>query len=137
MKVAIYIVNNTTQIVLTPEEKFETASLDHLHAPNSKLTVLRGSFYETRGGWYRESADDQSTMLRIDTDFGPTPPQVDVDALRARIEQLEGAVYWACGVNGEFDRPDNARGAFWWRTELRERAGISAEQLNARAALAD
>ena len=66
MKVAIYIVDGTTQIVLTPEDKFETASLEHLHAPDTELHVYRGEFYECRGGWYRESSDIRSTMLRID-----------------------------------------------------------------------
>lgn len=66
MKVAIYIVDGTTQIILTPEDKFETASLEHLHAPDTKLHVYRGEFYECRGGWYRESSATHSTMLRID-----------------------------------------------------------------------
>ena len=66
MKVAIYTVDGTTQIVLTPDGKFEEAALGHLHAPGTKLTVLRGAFYECRGGWHREGRGDSSTILRID-----------------------------------------------------------------------
>ena len=66
MKVAIYTVDGTTQIVLTPEGAFETAAFAHLHEPGVKLSVLKGSFYACRGGWYREGRDDDSTILRID-----------------------------------------------------------------------
>lgn len=42
-----------------------------------------------------------------------------VNALRTR----EAAINWALGCNGEFERPPTAaRGTFWWRAELAERA---------------
>ena len=38
--------------------------------------------------------------------------------------RLAGAIRWALGENGEFkSRPKN-RGQYWWRTELRKRAGM-------------
>lgn len=46
------------------------------------------------------------------------------EALR-EIRRLRRAVRWALGENGDFaQRPDGA-GAYWWRTELRRRAGMS------------
>ena len=66
MRIAIYTVDGTTQIVLTPEGKFEEAALGHLHDADTKLTVLRGQFYECRGGWFREASGDNSTILRVD-----------------------------------------------------------------------
>lgn len=86
MKVAIYTVEGTTQIVLTPDGKFEEAALAHLHAPHTKLTVMRGEFYECRGGWYRESQGDQSTMLRIDRVEAVERPENDTHP-PANLEQ--------------------------------------------------
>lgn len=71
MKVAIYFENGVTQIVLTPEDNFEKASLEHLHRQDSKLSVHRGSFYHCQGGWVRHGSNDDSTLLRIDA---PEPP---------------------------------------------------------------
>ena len=62
------------------------------------------------------------------------PPTADRET---RIKQLESAIHWACGVNGDFERPDNARGSYWWRTELRQRAGISDDEIKALAMGAD
>lgn len=69
MKVAIYTEDGITQIVLTPDGEFETAALAHLHKPGAALTVLRGSFYECRGGYIRQGANDTSTLLRIDANM--------------------------------------------------------------------
>ena len=45
------------------------------------------------------------------------------DSLR-EVEKLRTAVLWALGQNGSFaTRPDGA-GAYWWREELRKRAGL-------------
>jgi hypothetical protein len=41
-----------------------------------------------------------------------------------RIQQLEGAIRWACGEVGEFSPRKEGQGAFWWRSELRRRAGM-------------
>lgn len=48
-------------------------------------------------------------------------------SLRGRVRQLESAVLWALGENGEFsEEPPPLAGKYrrkyWWRTELRERA---------------
>jgi hypothetical protein len=43
---------------------------------------------------------------------------------RKRIQQLEGAIRWACGEIGEFPPRKEGQGAFWWRSELRRRAGM-------------
>jgi hypothetical protein len=69
-------------------------------------------------------------------------PQISSDRLyvelaeaNRRTEELEAAIFWACGVNGTFPPRQDGEGAYWWRTELRERAGISSEELNRRAIL--
>lgn len=49
---------------------------------------------------------------------------------RRRIKELEAAIYWALGENGEFnDGPQpllagKYRRPYWWRTELRARAKL-------------
>lgn len=76
MKIAFYVEDGIHQIVLTPVTKFEQDILGKLHEGDQELQVLRGSFYECRGGWIRQSmlssleiggavqrGDDESTML--------------------------------------------------------------------------
>ena len=46
------------------------------------------------------------------------------DAALARVETLLDALNWAMGANGTFPFREEGQGAYWWRTELRERAGL-------------
>ena len=45
-----------------------------------------------------------------------------LDAIEQRVQELEAAVRWALGERGEFRVRASHEGAFYWRTELRERA---------------
>lgn len=67
---------------------------------------------------FRERFKEQSAMAE----------RAEAEAARYRE-----AILWACGIRGEFRcrRPED--GAFWWRKELRERAGISSDELNREA----
>lgn len=59
MKTAVYIEDGVEQIVLTAETRFEARALQALltHvADGRQLSVLCGQFYETNGGWLRQSA---------------------------------------------------------------------------------
>jgi hypothetical protein len=44
--------------------------------------------------------------------------------LVSRIRQLESAVYWALGQNGDFKLRGEKEGAYWWRKELRQRSHV-------------
>ncbi len=63
MKIALYIQDGLEQIVLTPEGKVETDILAKLHDGSRALSIERGSFFECRGGWVRQGANDDSTMI--------------------------------------------------------------------------
>ena len=63
MKIALYIEDGLEQIVLTPDSKIEEGILGKLHDGRRSLSVVKGSFYECRGGWVRQSSDDKSTMI--------------------------------------------------------------------------
>lgn len=55
--------------------------------------------------------------------LSPTPQDmvmVPVDALK-----------WLMGCGDSFERPDGVKGNYWWRSEFRRLAGISAETVNA------
>ncbi len=65
MKTAIYIENGQFQVVLTPEDEWETNLLRSLGEKELKATVQSGSFYECRSGWIRESAGGQSLIVRF------------------------------------------------------------------------
>lgn len=74
MTAAIFIKDGTTQLVLTPETEWEKRVVAVLSDGEHKLSVMRGSFYECRGGWVRFSGnsafdrqpDDASLILRVD-----------------------------------------------------------------------
>lgn len=66
MKTAIYIIEGTAQVVLTPENEHEKNVIDLLDKDDNELSTMRGSFYHCQGGWYREGSDDKSLILRID-----------------------------------------------------------------------
>ena len=60
-----------------------------------------------------------------------------IEAQAAEVARLREAIFWACGAHGDFPGSgDPSKGKFFWRSELRQRAGITGEELNARAALA-
>ena len=43
----------------------------------------------------------------------------------ARVAELEAAIRWACGESDDGFQPrEPGQGAYWWRTELRERAKL-------------
>lgn len=66
MKMAFYIEAGRNQVVLTPETKAERAVLETLHTGDQAVTVQRGSFYPTHGGFTRHGDDNASTMLVMD-----------------------------------------------------------------------
>lgn len=78
MRVAIYIQDGTTQLVLTPESDWEKDVTAKMARDGEyDVTIKRGSFFECRGGWFRHSdyASDESLMLRMDR--RPSSPPAD------------------------------------------------------------
>lgn len=80
MKTAIYIEDGVTQLVITPETKFEKAAIDTLRGNSIKCEVHDGSFYDCRGGWVRQTAyygdssyhhgghaDDKSLIIKVES----------------------------------------------------------------------
>lgn len=48
-----------------------------------------------------------------------------IRTLQDEVERLRGAIEWACGVTEDgFEKPEDAKGNYWWRNELRKRAGL-------------
>ncbi len=64
MKVAIYIKDDLTQIVLTPETEEEKAAMKIVQEADN-LETRTGSFYECEGGWVRQGTHDRSTFLIV------------------------------------------------------------------------
>lgn len=64
MKIALYIEDGLEQVVLTPEGAVEKGILAKLHDGTRNIRILRGQFYECRGGWVRHGPNaDDSTMI--------------------------------------------------------------------------
>jgi hypothetical protein len=51
----------------------------------------------------------------------------------ARVKELEEAIFWALGCHGAWPERQEGQGKFYWRVELGDRAGLSAERINERA----
>lgn len=66
MEIAIVIKNGRTQIVLTPENKWETSVISSI-AMETSAKVARGSFYDCRGGWTREGSTEESLIFVLDS----------------------------------------------------------------------
>jgi hypothetical protein len=45
--------------------------------------------------------------------------------LRKAHNRMENAIRWALGETDDFPPREPGQGAFWWRTELRRRAGLT------------
>lgn len=52
-----------------------------------------------------------------------------INELQAENDRLRAAIMWALGCEDEFRARYKHEGAYWWRTELRERSGIAREAL--------
>lgn len=65
MKVALYIDDGREQIVLTPETDSEKSILARFHDGTRVSTIYKGAFYECRGGWVRQGADKDSTIIAL------------------------------------------------------------------------
>ena len=70
---------------------------------------------------------DKDGTLLAERDPSPDKPQRDpeIDDLRRRVLRLVQAIEWATGAVGDFgaNKPADAK-PYWWRKELRERAGL-------------
>lgn len=80
MKTAIYIEDNKTQVVLTPENKWEQNALAMVREATG---AMKGNFYECRGGYLRlgpiyhsaqNDPTDESTIFVVNKP--PPPPEV-------------------------------------------------------------
>jgi hypothetical protein len=73
MKTAIYIEDGITQLVLTPENEWETRIIDSIDTSNPETSLLRGGFYECQGGWTRQDSAKRSLIIR--TKIRSEPPE--------------------------------------------------------------
>lgn len=79
---------------------------------------------------YAESEKLRAVYFKMAEDNGA--------ACRAANEargRMERAILWALGTS-DFPSRKEGQGAYWWRTELQKRAGITGDQVNAAACLA-
>lgn len=63
MKIALVIMDGLEQFVLTPETETEKTLVKALTKGNRDMSVHLGSFYECRGGWYRQGQNDDSAII--------------------------------------------------------------------------
>jgi len=79
MKTAIYIEDGVVQLVLTPDGEFEKNALSAFNGKPLSAVVREGSFYECKGGYFRQYGwdmyasgpkyrGDESLILRVDTE---------------------------------------------------------------------
>ncbi len=71
MKTAIYIGNEITQLVLTPESTWEQNILKGITDGDKECKITTGNFYETRGDYMRQGLGETSVMIVV----RPSQPQ--------------------------------------------------------------
>lgn len=117
MKTAIYIEDGVTQIVLTPETKYERDIVTGLGDKLDRVQVFNGGFYDCRGGWIRQSAyydrdnmgfgadrsENNSLIMRLGRDDSGQTTIQGAD----RCEVAPGGR----GITNEGAQPDAAPGA--------------------------
>lgn len=80
MKTAIYIEDGVVQLVITPQNDFEKNALRSFSenkedSAKVEATIFRGTFYDCRGGWVRQTtyrpmawdggeSEDRSLIIR-------------------------------------------------------------------------
>lgn len=68
MKIAIYIEDGLSQLVLTPQTKYEEAIIKTIRRGDQNVTISSGSFYEARmndDSYIKKSeySDDESLII--------------------------------------------------------------------------
>ena len=66
MKVAIYVEDGITQLVLTPENDWERSVSRAVSDGEKKAVIHRGGFYQCQGGWVLQSLEKESLMIVVD-----------------------------------------------------------------------
>ena len=61
---------------------------------------------------------------------GEEAPKSELETLRDERDRLARAIVWALGYT-DFRAREQGEGAYWWRTELRLRAKLTGEQIDA------
>jgi hypothetical protein len=65
MKVALYVEDGVTQVVLTPETDLEKQAVELLAQHPGKAQFFHGHFYECMGGWVKQGVNKDSLMIRV------------------------------------------------------------------------
>ncbi len=82
MQSALVITDGLEQFVLTPETEAEKMLVKMLTSTGLRdMTIHRGSFYECKGGWYRQGPSDDSAIICLRPKNPETHPKefVNID----------------------------------------------------------
>ena len=77
MKTAIYVEDGVVQLVLTPQNEFETNVLRSFDGDKLNVVIKTGQFYDCRGGWTRHSSqegEERSLIIRVSEETSEKPP---------------------------------------------------------------
>lgn len=68
VKIALFIPEGVTQLVLTPETEHEKAVLNLLREHRGNVQWFSGEFYACQGGWWRQDPyrGEKDLILRLD-----------------------------------------------------------------------
>ena len=75
MKTAIYIEQGVTQLVLTPENEWETNVVKAITTGSQTVDIKRGEFYENRSGYFRHVDDGEMNSLILVTRVNANLPR--------------------------------------------------------------
>lgn len=86
-----------------------------------------------RDFWYAATEEAKHKVNEVERDYEAANYLADSTskawkAAQERISRLEEAVKWALGEGEHFPARSPGEGAYWWRTELRNRAALQPAQ---------
>ena len=83
--------------------------------------------------WNAQHHHEQEELVRLLVVEENALLSASVAKLVEECDRLREAILWACGMRGKFPIRQEWQGAYYWRKELRERAGISYEEIDSQA----
>ena len=101
------------------EREAAAAYIEALQAEVAKVKASAKKFFDDAGAITKnadQELEDMADALRVTLDAK--------NAAEARAERLREAILWALGQIGEWPERKPGEGAFYWRKELRRRAGL-------------